>query len=154
MMLHAVALKVFGSLPRFVRTRIVRTLYPTFTAGVGVCLVRPDGRVCLVRHSYSKGWGIPGGMVDADEQPTETAVREMREELAVDLDVARHAIPIRTPGRKHFNYLFVVRVDDATAEQVGPNSAEITAADWFSTDELPDLAEFTDLFLAELDLLS
>lgn len=151
-MLHALALRVFGRLPRFVRTRIVRTLYPTFTAGVGVCLVRPDGRICLVRHSYSKGWGIPGGMMDGEEQPGETAVREMREELSVDIDVDGHAIPVRTPGRKHFNYLFRVPVDDALADRTVPSSPEIVAADWFAMDALPDLAEFTDLFLAELGL--
>ena len=153
-MLHAVALRVFGSLPRFVRTRIVRTLYPTFTAGVGICLVRPDGRVCLVRHSYSKGWGMPGGMMDNDEQPPETAVREMREELAVDIEVGRHATPVRTPRRKHFTFLFRVSVDEALAGRVTPNSPEIVEADWFALDDLPELAEFTDLFLAELDLLA
>lgn len=152
-MLHALALRVFGALPRVVRTRIVRTLYPTFTAGVGVCLVRPDGRICLVRHSYSSGWGIPGGMMDGVEQPGQTAVREMQEELTVDITVARHAIPIRTPGRKHFNYLYRVEVDESLAAQVEPNSPEIVAAGWFAVDELPELAEFTALFLSELDLV-
>lgn len=152
-MLHAAALWVFGRLPRLVRTRIVRTLYPTFTAGVGVVMVRPDGRFCLVRHSYSTGWGIPGGMIDRDEQPGQTAVRELREELAVDLEVGRHAIPIRTPGRKHFNYLYRVAVDDTLAASARANSPEIVAVDWFAPAALPELAEFTELFLAELDVV-
>ena len=153
-MLHALALKVFGGLPRFVRSRIVRILYPTFTAGAGVCLVRPDGRICLVLHSYSRGWGLPGGMIDGDEDPGQTAVREMREELGVDITVARHAIPVRTPGRKHFNYLYRVAVDDAAAASVVPNPPEIVDADWFAVDALPELADFTDYFLGELDLVS
>lgn len=152
-MLHALALKVFGRLPRFVRTRIVRILYPTFTAGASVCLVRPDGRICLVQHSYSPGWGLPGGMIDGDEQPGETAVREMREELTVEILVEGHAIPVRSPGRKHFNYLYRIALDEAAATTVAPNSPEISAAEWFAVDALPALAEYTDLFLVEIGVL-
>ena len=124
-MLHAFALRVFGSLPRRLRTRIIRTLYPTFTMGVCVCFRRPDERICMVTHSYSAGWGLPGGMLDGDESASQTAVREMREELGVDITITDPPVPVRSPRRKHFNLLFTVPVDDTTADAMASDLTRI-----------------------------
>lgn len=41
------------------------------------------GRVLLVNPTYKDGWDLPGGMVEANESPTEGALRELREELGL-----------------------------------------------------------------------
>ena len=151
-MLHRVALRVFGALPRWAKSRIVRTLYPTFTGGAVTCLTNPEGRVLLVTHSYSRGWGLPGGLMNRREDPATTASRELREELGVDVGLTGPAIAIKTPGRSHINILFRGELDDAAASTVAGRSPEITGAGFFALDDLPDLAEFTDLFLAALGL--
>ncbi len=49
-------------------------------------VVLHEGRVLLTRHTYGNGWGkliIPGGYVERDENPLETAVRECQEETGV-----------------------------------------------------------------------
>jgi 8-oxo-dGTP pyrophosphatase MutT (NUDIX family) len=56
--------------------------------GVGV-LILHQGRVLAVRHSYRQGLGIPGGRIDAGEAPEQAAIREIREELGLDLSDAR-----------------------------------------------------------------
>lgn len=47
------------------------------------------GRVLLVEPSYKPNWEIPGGAVEADEPPWETATRELVEELGMDRPLGR-----------------------------------------------------------------
>ena len=50
------------------------------------------GQVLAVQHSYIRGLGIPGGVIDAGEMPQVAAVRELKEELGLELD-AKDLIP-------------------------------------------------------------
>lgn len=43
------------------------------------------GRVLLVNPTYKPGWDLPGGMAEANEPPEEAVVRELGEELGVDI---------------------------------------------------------------------
>src|SRR5581483_5028775 len=50
-------------------------------------LVRDDdGRILLVQHVEGR-WQLPGGAVDPDERPEETACREAREEAGIELEL-------------------------------------------------------------------
>jgi len=57
------------------------------------------GRVLLVKASYRDGWDLPGGMVEAGEPPDRAAVREVREELGLDLGVRRLVVLDWQPPR-------------------------------------------------------
>ncbi|MGW1326709.1 NUDIX domain-containing protein [Streptomyces antibioticus] len=46
-----------------------------------------EGRVLLVNPTYKPGWDLPGGMAEANEPPEETVVRELREELGLEVVV-------------------------------------------------------------------
>lgn len=46
-----------------------------------------DGKVLLVKHSKLKMWLPPGGHIDRDELPDEAAVRELKEETGLDIDL-------------------------------------------------------------------
>ena len=53
---------------------------------VGVCALAQDGRgrLLVVRHTYRRQpWGLPGGFIGRDEQPTAALAREIREELGI-----------------------------------------------------------------------
>jgi 8-oxo-dGTP diphosphatase len=53
-------------------------------AGAGAVVFDPEGRVLLVREGYGRGrWSLPGGEIEAGEQPHEAAVREAREETGL-----------------------------------------------------------------------
>ncbi|MBK1624451.1 8-oxo-dGTP diphosphatase MutT [Afifella marina] len=72
---------------------------------VAVALVDPDGRVLLARRPDHKEfggmWEFPGGKVEASESPEAALIRELREELGIDvqeaclapLTFASHAYP-------------------------------------------------------------
>jgi 8-oxo-dGTP pyrophosphatase MutT (NUDIX family) len=47
----------------------------------------PAGRVLLCELTYKSEWDLPGGVVDPLESPAQCVVREIREELAIDVQV-------------------------------------------------------------------
>ena len=60
---------------------------------VAACaLVDPDGRVLIARRPEGKPmaglWEFPGGKVEPGEVPEATVIRELKEELAVDVTEA------------------------------------------------------------------
>jgi len=57
---------------------------------VAACaLVDPDGRVLIARRPEGKSmaglWEFPGGKVEDGERPEATLIRELKEELAIDV---------------------------------------------------------------------
>ena len=50
-------------------------------------LRNPAGEVLLCELSYKKEWDLPGGVVDPGEPPAGTVVREVEEELGIDVAV-------------------------------------------------------------------
>jgi 8-oxo-dGTP diphosphatase len=60
---------------------------------VAACaLVDPDGRVLISRRPEGRPmagfWEFPGGKMEQGERPEETVIRELREELGVDITEA------------------------------------------------------------------
>lgn len=56
---------------------------------VGVVTLDASRRVLLVRASEDNKWTIPGGMVEPGESPSDAAVREMKEETGLDVELVR-----------------------------------------------------------------
>ncbi len=56
---------------------------------VAVALIDPDGRVLLTQRREGKQlaglWEFPGGKVDAGEKPETALIRELKEELGIDV---------------------------------------------------------------------
>ncbi len=53
--------------------------------GVRVVILDAEGAVYLVRHSYMKGWYLPGGGVERGETALEAAKREVAEEAGIQV---------------------------------------------------------------------
>src|SRR5689334_5378720 len=54
------------------------------TLGVRGLAFDAAGRVLLIRHTYAKGWHLPGGGVERGENARDAVVREMAEEGGVE----------------------------------------------------------------------
>ncbi|MGI9641297.1 MAG: NUDIX hydrolase [Acidimicrobiia bacterium] len=151
--LHRMALAVFGTLPRSLRGLAVRLIAPKFTAGTVVGIDDGGGRVLLVSHPYTTGWGMPGGLLKGSEEPAEAIAREVREELGLELSVDGHALAIRTPWRRHYNFVFSATLDYVDPAELRGHSPEIDGVDWFALDALPELSELTDELLVAIGLV-
>jgi ADP-ribose pyrophosphatase YjhB (NUDIX family) len=56
---------------------------------VTVAIRDREGRILLIHKIDNDLWALPGGGHDAGERITETAVREVREETGLDVEVVR-----------------------------------------------------------------
>ncbi|MEU8504463.1 NUDIX domain-containing protein [Streptomyces brevispora] len=66
---------------------IVQTPDPTSeTVAAGVLLFDEDGRVLLVDPTYKPGWEFPGGVVESGEAPAQAGIREVAEEIGIQLE--------------------------------------------------------------------
>ena len=55
------------------------------TLGVRGLVIDDAGRVFLVKHSYVRGWYLPGGGVEAGETLRQALARELREEGNIEI---------------------------------------------------------------------
>lgn len=62
---------------------------PKKRMGAGVIILDGKGRILLVKPSYRTDWGIPGGVVEANESPRQTVIRETEEEVGLKLPELR-----------------------------------------------------------------
>lgn len=54
--------------------------------GVGVLLFNEKGELLVVKPSYKDHWSLPGGIVDEKESPKDGLIREIKEEIGLELD--------------------------------------------------------------------
>jgi 8-oxo-dGTP diphosphatase len=62
---------------------------PRKRVGADVLIRDEHDRILLVDPRYKPDWDLPGGMSEANEPPTETVRRELKEELGLDLHAGR-----------------------------------------------------------------
>lgn len=62
---------------------------PAKRMAAGALIFSPQHELLIVKPTYRDGWLIPGGAVEAGESPSAACRREVREELGLDLPIAR-----------------------------------------------------------------
>jgi len=133
-----------------------------------------QGRVLLIKHKRLQRWMPPGGHIDPDEAPEETAKRECKEETGLDVEIigaaqedlfagATHegrmlAKPVALllenipasqergePAHQHMDFLFIARPTDPLQALV---LAEQEGEDirWFTREEVAALDTGTEIF--------
>lgn len=114
--------------------------------GAAAVIVDSAGRVLLVRHTYGElNWEIPGGGGEPGESASDTARREIREEVGVDASIDEligiYWEPQWRPTVGMHHYLFRASI---TAGAPRPTSAEISEARWCDPADLPrPISDFT-----------
>jgi 8-oxo-dGTP pyrophosphatase MutT (NUDIX family) len=109
------------------------------TLGVRGVVIDGAGRVLLVKHSYMRGWHLPGGGVEPGETMPQALVRELAEEGNIRLTGAPRLHGMffnRRISRRDHVAVYVVQ----DFQQDGPfkPNREIVAASFFALDAMPN----------------
>lgn len=122
------------------------------TLGVRGLVLDREGRILLVRQTYTSGWLLPGGGVEAGETLVEALRREVLEEGNVEIgaEPELHGMFFnRRASRRDHVALFVAR--DAHVLGPRPPDREIAEAGFFHRHELPhDTSAATRARIAEV----
>lgn len=108
-------------------------------AVVGV--LHNDGRFLLIRRAdgvpYAGWWTPPSGRIEAGETGEQALIREMREELGLEVRPLRHVWTCPTLDGDCELQWWLAEVDDWS---LTPEPAEIGEARWFTVDEMSALS--------------
>lgn len=117
--------------------------FATPRVAAGVLFNDGNGRVLLVNPTYKKGWEIPGGYVEVGESPRAAAIREVKEELGLDIDVRNLLVLDWAPHPNEGDKLLIIfdggQLDQDTLDKVIFADGELSAAQFFTPEELSDV---------------
>ena len=127
---------VWRHFPRALRLMTMRATHARFTVTAAAIVVDSEKRVLLLKHRFrpGTGWGIPGGFIEAGEQPEEGVRRELREEVGLELAVVELLATRAFKKPRQIEIVFRCRPHG----DASPQSVEIRKASWFSIDSLPE----------------
>ena len=122
--------------------------YARKATGSAAAITDAQGRVLLVRRNYPPhDWVLPGGNAEPGESPIETVLREVREELFVDVTPrALAGVYYQADHRagEFLHFVFHCDVTDVNAPQ--PNPEEIADYGYWPAHALPEpMSESTRL---------
>ena len=113
----------------------MRLAHTRFTVTAGAAIFNDKGEVLLLKHRFraGSGWGLPGGFMEKGEQPIDALRRELREEIALEVDDVKVFAARSFKKPKQVEVLFRARAN----AQVKSQTVEVERAEWFAIDALP-----------------
>ena len=126
---------IFYKLIHFLKCILFR-IFKIKTLGVRALILK-DNQVLLVRHTYLKGWYLPGGGVEHSESPPQGVIREIGEEVGGVVTE-----PVKLLAAYHNNKLgwddYVLLYEIKLSHQYERHDFEIAEVRWFDIYHLPN----------------
>lgn len=112
---------------------------PKKRMGVGVLFIS-ENKVLVLKPTYKDHWLLPGGVIDADESPREAAIREVKEELGLDVHIEKILVMdyLHREGTRTECIQFLFQGPELSASDIANirlQSEEITAYEFVTFDE-------------------
>ena len=83
---------------------------PLFTLGASAIIVDAQRRVLLCHRTDMDFWNLPGGGVEHGETPWQAVIREVKEEVNVDVLVSRLVGVYKDPPHDHLVFSFACTI--------------------------------------------
>ena len=124
---------------------------------VGICIMNEEGKVLIQKRSADKKqapnkWGMTAGHVDSGEEPVKVAVREVFEEIGLELkeDEMEFLFVIKkskklseTQYNNNFQYIYFARSNKKIEEYV-IQEEELSEVKYISVEELENVIKNKD----------
>ena len=107
------------------------------TLGVRGLVLDAEGRVLLLKHTYTPGWHMPGGGVERGETCEAALARELVEEAGVELTARPRLRSIHSSEATFKGDHILFFQVDAWRSTPATSRGEIHAVEWFAPDALP-----------------
>ncbi len=121
---------------------------PKPCAGV---LIEHKGKVLLLYRAFEPWkdhWDIPGGFCDGGEHPDDAAVREVKEELGLDIALTgllgmwMDTYGVDEHAESTLNIYYLARWGHDKAPSITLDFHEASRTEWFGPDEIPNGVAF------------
>lgn len=121
------------------------------------CLIQnPYGRILLLHRGGEEDgrWELPGGKVEQDEAPVMAAIREINEELGVNVDISRAlGSEVFEEGDKAYKFhWFQAVITDGVPDVMEAETFD--DLDYFDIEDLPGLALSANMLVLQQKLLT
>ncbi|WP_345551321.1 NUDIX hydrolase [Microbulbifer aestuariivivens] len=126
--------EIYRRLSPAIRWDISYAVTDKFLVGMIYFVERGD-QLLLVRHSYQDKWALPGGWLNRYESFEESAQRELREEMGVEIEDFELLEVTKVPRSEIINIAIRGRLKDG---KIRIRDAEIAEFRFFDLNALPD----------------
>ncbi len=106
------------------------------TIHVVAAIIQQNGRILATQRGYGEykdGWEFPGGKIEGDETPEQAIIREIREELAMEIQVERHVVDV---AWDYPTFHLEMRCFLCTISEGSPHLLEHEAARWLEPSDI------------------
>ena len=110
----------------------------------GGCILNENGEILLQRRGDCNMWGLPGGTVELGETPQMAAIREVKEETGLDVEVGE-LIGIYTdfnvvcPNGDQFQSILIAYELSIVGGELFCDKEETLELNWFELKKAPEL---------------
>jgi ADP-ribose pyrophosphatase YjhB (NUDIX family) len=115
--------------------------------GANVLATDGEGRILVVKTTYTREWMLPGGRVERGETPHAAAIRETREETGLEVTLERLLL-VDARRARDTSFIFAGRV---TGGELEPQLGEIAEVGWLGREEVARTSSGLHRLLTLLD---
>lgn len=122
----------------------------------GCVILDPYGRILLLHRNRGdrSQWELPGGKVEADETPVMAAIREIREELGIDVAIERAlgSAGFESDDQQYMYHWFLATIQDGVPDVMEADTFD--DLDYFDVEDFASLALSANMYELQDKILS